>query len=122
MSFPQGTYLLFDDDCGICTKFSHFIKRLLGSKVELIPMHIPQVEDLGMQHIPRSYWNSFHIVENNHWTTESRAIVALAALFPFGSFLKQVASVKPIQELLMFILRRMQQQRKIECEIDLTSA
>ena len=35
-------YFLFDSDCSICTKSSLFFKKILGSRIELIPMHLPK--------------------------------------------------------------------------------
>ena len=119
--FPQGTYLLFDDDCGICTKFSHWFKHLLGRRADLVPMHIPEVETMGMTRIPDSYWTSFHVVIQGRWTTEGDAIIALAGLFPLGGLWSKLVSISPVHQFLMFVLRRMQATRKAECTIDLSS-
>jgi len=117
--FPQGTYLLFDNDCGICTTASHFFKRLLGSRIDLIPMHIPQVEQEGKRHLGESYWDSFHIVRGGQWTVEGSAILALAKLFPLGSLWSRVAAIGPVFYLLKKLLSTMQSRRKVECKLDL---
>lgn len=113
----KGNYVLFDDDCGVCTFFSFWIKRILPHRLEIIPMHIPELENEGLYQVGDDYWKSFHVVKNGKWTTEGEAILALSSLFPVGSFLKQVARFPPIYRFLNYFLKQMQYQRKMECKI-----
>ena len=110
--------LLFDDDCGICTKVSSFISRLIG--VPKIPMSDTRITELGVEALGFDmYWKSFHIYTNGNFSTEEGAILELAGLFPFGGIVKRVASFPPILSLLMRFLRTAQRIRKEECAIEL---
>ena len=119
-SFPHGTYLLYDDDCGICTLFSHWFGRLLGERTTVLPMHLNQVHEEGMAQIPEEYWNSFHIVQNGQWYTEGEAMIQLAGIFPMGKSLQWVARFPPIYRFLTYFLRQMQLRRKTECKVDMS--
>lgn len=112
------SFLLFDDDCGICTVFARGFRTLLAGKTTVIPMHPPTVEEIGTSHIGEDYWKSFHIVKDKTWTTEGDAIVALASLLPMGTLWERIAKIPLIHGLLVYFLRQMQFQRKMECKID----
>lgn len=107
---------LYDDDCGICTKVSHFIGRLLN--VKIMKMHESKLMKEGYLVIgEENYWKSFHIVKNNEWFTEESAIIALSSLFPLGGMITKIASTRPILFLLSKLLKNMQMQRDISCEV-----
>lgn len=111
------SFLLFDDDCGICTKFSKTIGVILRKKLIVVPMHNKIIEDIGIRNIGQSYWQSFHIVKNKVWSTQNNAITALAGLFPFGNYVQQVTLFPPIKYLLEQLLVFFQKTRKKECSI-----
>ncbi len=115
-------YFLFDSDCSICTKSSLFFKKILGSRIELIPMHLPKIEQLGLKKIPEDYWLSFHIVKNGIWSSEGNAILSLAEIFPLGGYLKNIIKFPPIFKFLIFLLQKMQNSRKLECKSSLFSS
>ena len=109
-------YLLFDDDCGICTQFAGFFSRLL--KIPHIPLHNPSSMKKGIPLIgEETYWKSFHIVNGNIWVSEKEAIIALSSNFPFGNILSRIVALPPIITLCMIILRKMQIKRKLSCAI-----
>ena len=115
----SGTYFLYDDDCGVCTKSSKIFAKILGDRIKVLPMHLPEVEKQGMKEIPDEYWKSFHIVENGTWYTEGSAILQLSSQFPLGSIVRKIAEFPPIYYLLVSLLRNMQYQRKAECVVQL---
>lgn len=107
---------LYDDDCGICTKVSHFIGRLLN--VKIMKMHESKLMKEGYLVIgEENYWKSFHIVKNNEWFTEEEALIALSSLFPLGGMITKIASTPPILFLLSKLLNNMQIRRDISCEL-----
>lgn len=109
-------WLLFDDDCGVCTSFAKFVHRLIG--LPIMPMTNPMILKEGIANLGEEmYWKSFHIVDSVGWTSEKEAIIRLAYYFPMGSLLTKIASINPISLVLMGVLRRMQKQRKLECII-----
>ena len=114
-----GTYLLYDDDCGVCTKASRIFAILLNHKLRIIPMHRPWIEDEGMKRIPQDYWKSFHIIREGQWYTDGDAILQLAGLFPMGKVTMAIASIPPIFYVLTSFLKSMQRRRKVECSMDI---
>lgn len=121
MSFPRPShsYLLFDDDCGICTKFSKLLRRILPSSVAILPMHNPLVLSEGVEALGyEEYWTSFHMVVDQQWSTEAEAIIQLAGTLPLGSIWKLVASTPIILKPLLQLLRLMQKIRHTECAIN----
>ncbi len=109
-------YLLYDDDCGICTKFAKFISRMIS--IPHIPMHEESAMKRGISLLgDEKYWASFHIVEGDTWTTESGSISALSRLLPFGSLIYRVVDLKPVMYLLMRVLKHMQEKRNQTCTI-----
>jgi len=113
------TYLLYDDDCGICTKSAKFIGRLLHSRIKIIQMHIPEVMKLGLSKFDHEeYWTSFHIVKGDLWTSEKNAILELANHFPLNKFCRKIAELTPFMTFFMFLLKRAQEQRNAECKVD----
>ncbi|OLS25127.1 MAG: hypothetical protein HeimC2_19990 [Candidatus Heimdallarchaeota archaeon LC_2] len=110
--------LLYDDDCGICTKFSKLIGRILP-KLPIVPMHQKKIMTIGIQKMGKyTYWKSFHMVENGIWTTEDRAITQLASIFPLGKLLGFLTTVQPVKIILLKFLNLMQRRRQVECSIN----
>ncbi len=109
--------LLFDDDCGICTKFARVIARLL-SDVEVIRMSDERMMQIGIDVLGKEmYWRSFHVVRGDLWTSEGEAITELVSLFPLGKIWRSVMGVTPITRLSVQLLRHFQRRRKLECRI-----
>lgn len=109
--------LLYDDDCGICTTYSKIIARL-RPKLPILPMHNSKLIEVGTKKLGiETYWQSFHMISNGNWTTESEAITELARVFPLGNVLAKVTNVPPVKYLLLKFLNMMQRRRKIECQI-----
>ena len=109
--------LLYDDDCGICTKYSKIIGRL-RPLMPILPMHNEKLIAIGIAKIGiDKYWKSFHMITKGTWTTESEAITELAKVFPAGKILGKITTVQPVKYLLLKFLNIMQRKRKSECEL-----
>jgi predicted DCC family thiol-disulfide oxidoreductase YuxK len=117
MKSKNKNILLYDDDCGICTKFSSVLGKILGTRVILQPMHDEKIMAIGISSIGDDYWQSFHIVQNGKWTTEAEAIHTLAGIFPFGEILQKVVKIPLVSSILMTFLHLFQRIRKQECGI-----
>ena len=108
--------LLFDDDCGICTTYSHFISRLLGIRISA--MHQSDLIKVGYSEIgEENYWKSFHVVINNKWYTEKGAIIALSSLFPLGRIVSKIVGLGPILFMFDKLLKNMQMRRSLSCKV-----
>ena len=109
-------YLLFDDDCGICTKFAKQISRF--TKLRTVPMHNPTALSLGYERIGENeYWQSFHIIENGKWYTNSEAIINLSKHFPLGKLIHHVVKIPVVLWSLTKFLEQMKIRRKLECKV-----
>ncbi|MHA2502209.1 MAG: DCC1-like thiol-disulfide oxidoreductase family protein [Candidatus Kariarchaeaceae archaeon] len=112
-----GNFVLYDDDCGICTKFSRILGKLLHRNTKILAMHTPYVEEEGMLAIPEDYWKSFHVIKGGNWYTEGQAIIQLSTLFPLGRYLSQAVQVPFVYSVLTNLLILMQRKRQSECKI-----
>ncbi len=113
----MSTSLLYDDDCGVCTIFAKGLNRLFS--IHTMPMHQQSILKKGIKAIGEDeYWRSFHIVNGNKWTTEQDAIVELFKIVPLGSIPHRVIKLAPIMKYTMFVLKYLQNTRKLECEIN----
>lgn len=80
-------------------------------------MHDPSALTLGYEKIgEEEYWQSFHIVENGKWYTNSDAIVNLSKHFPFGNLIHKVVKIPVILWSLTHLLERLKIRRKLECK------
>jgi predicted DCC family thiol-disulfide oxidoreductase YuxK len=111
-------YLLYDDDCGICTKFAKTINRIFHKSFSLIPMHNQRIIHYSNNIMNENeYWQSFHIIENLKWYTQDDAIQKLAENIPPGKILGLITQIKLVKLLLSNILIVMQKVRKSECQL-----
>ena len=84
----------------------------------VLPMHNEKLIAIGSRKIGiNKYWQSFHMINNGTWTTESEAITELAKVFPAGKVLGKITGVQPVKYLLLKFLNMMQQKRKSECAV-----
>ena len=107
--------LLYDDDCGICTKFANFIARYFF--ISVVPLSNQSTMKRGISVIgERDYWKSFHMVRGEYWTTEDEAIIELFRNLPLGSFTNKVVQIPIFMKFSMFVLKYMQNARNLECK------
>ena len=112
----SNSLLLYDNDCGICTKSARFMSKLFS--IEIVPMNDRSMLVRGIDAIGESdYWRSFHVVTGDHWTTEDKAIIKLFRILPLGSFIHRVIQIPIFMKLSMLVLKYMQNTRKLECKI-----
>lgn len=110
--------ILYDDDCGICTKFSMFLKTIFPQH-EFLAMHEPSILISGYETIgEKEYWHSFHIIKNGDWYTGGDAISELVRIFPLGKFLGMVVDIKFVKKSLVHLLNHFRRVRSQECVED----
>ena len=108
--------LLYDKDCGICTKFAKLIARYFS--IVIVSLNDVSIKKRGIRAIGETkYWQSFHMLRGDHWTTEDEAIIELCRNLPFGTFTHKAIQIPVLMKLSMFILKYMQNTRKLECKI-----
>lgn len=91
---------LFDEDCGICTKFALVLQNHARRPVELVPMHSVPAEtgarsDLGED----EYWASAHFVHSDGREFHGGASVTRAMRLLPGGFLVAVLDA-PVMRIL----------------------
>ena len=65
MNSKKESFLLFDSDCGSCTRFASLVKRYcIGARIVLVPMTDTRSQSLVGGAIPKSMmFRSFHLVQ-----------------------------------------------------------
>ncbi len=115
--FNEGIYLLFDDDCNVCTSFAKTMKKLFWKKLKIVPMHLSSVKNEGIMMLGDDYWKSFHIVDMGKWFSEIAAITNLLKIMPLGKIFGCISEFPPAKYLLLRLLRYFQASRRRECII-----
>jgi predicted DCC family thiol-disulfide oxidoreductase YuxK len=85
MSHDVQMPVLFDQDCGICTKFA----RLLGAidrkgRLELVPFHEARKRGLAKDLSEEEFEESFHAIDDGKTLSGPQAIPAVLERLPLG--------------------------------------
>ena len=109
-------FLLYDNDCGICTKFAKLIQTVLGPKIKIQSMNNKEVLRAGEQIMSKElYWESFHVATNKKWLSGVDAIPHLASLFPLGSLWKKIITGKQVEKLFVQLFEYLRRKRNNNC-------
>lgn len=108
--------LLYDEDCGVCTKFAKIFARYFS--ILIVSLNDESIMERGINAIGKTkYWTSFHMLRGDHWSTEDEAIIELFRNLPFGSITHKAIQIPVLMKFSMFVLKFMQNTRKLECNI-----
>ena len=84
---PSQMPVLFDQDCGICTK----VARILGNldrnrRLELVPFHEARRRGLAKELSDEEFGSSFHAIRDGKTLSGPDAIPAVLERLPLGTF------------------------------------
>ncbi len=123
---PVFTYLLYDADCGPCTRFKNLVIRLdIDHKLVPIPMKSEFAYDLVRGRETRAeMMQAFHIVltdasvadgaEQNDIFSAGDALIQLTRLLPLGSITYwAIAHFRPLRSFIRWLYPRIAELRNI---------
>ncbi|MBI2077893.1 MAG: DUF393 domain-containing protein [Euryarchaeota archaeon] len=79
--------VLYDQDCGVCTRTARAISRLDArrKRLRLVPFDAAQREGLARSLAPEEFLRSFHAVSGDRVVSGAEAIPVVLERLPFGS-------------------------------------
>ncbi|MDH5401256.1 MAG: DUF393 domain-containing protein [Candidatus Heimdallarchaeota archaeon] len=110
-------FVLYDDDCGFCSKVAKTIENIFRKNIRSIAMGHPILQEKGYNIMGDDFWYSFHFIKNSKWYTGVSGMIEISSLLPFGRIWKKLLQFPLISYLLLKMLTYFRFTRKQSCKI-----